>query len=80
MVGMTLVTIPLMDRAGRRTLHLSGLAGMFLFSIVFTVAFSLNVSIICRLILDEDLLMYLMDVFGSQGCGCLIVKGVFPPL
>ena len=27
MVAMTVVTIPLMDRAGRRTLHLIGLAG-----------------------------------------------------
>ena len=45
MVGMTIVTIPLMDRAGRRTLHLCGLAGMFLFSITFTITFSLNVSI-----------------------------------
>ena len=27
MVTMTLVTIPLMDRMGRRTLHLIGLAG-----------------------------------------------------
>ena len=26
MVGMTLVTIPLMDRAGRRTLHLVNIA------------------------------------------------------
>ena len=40
MVVMTLVSVPLMDRAGRRTLHLLGLAGMFLFSIVFTVSFS----------------------------------------
>jgi SP family facilitated glucose transporter-like MFS transporter 1 len=31
MVFMTLVTIPLMDRLGRRTLHLTGLGGMFVF-------------------------------------------------
>ena len=31
MVIMTIVTIPLMDRLGRRTLHLTGLAGMLLF-------------------------------------------------
>ena len=44
MVVMTLVTIPLMDRAGRRSLHLVGLAGMFVFSILFTVALALKVS------------------------------------
>ena len=31
MVFMTLVTIPLMDRLGRRTLHIAGLAGMLFF-------------------------------------------------
>ena len=39
MVVMTLVSIPLMDRAGRRTLHLVGLGGMFVLSIVFTISF-----------------------------------------
>lgn len=38
MVVMTLVSIPLMDRAGRRTLHLWGLGGMFVFSIILTMA------------------------------------------
>ena len=36
------VTIPLMDRLGRRTLHLSGLAGIILFSILITVASSMD--------------------------------------
>ncbi|XP_046391066.1 glucose transporter type 1 isoform X3 [Ischnura elegans] len=39
MVGMTLVSIPLMDRTGRRTLHLYGLGGMFIFSIFVTISF-----------------------------------------
>ncbi|XP_044732750.1 glucose transporter type 1 [Chrysoperla carnea] len=39
MVTMTLVSIPLMDRAGRRTLHLYGLGGMFIFSIFITISF-----------------------------------------
>ncbi|KAJ9578369.1 hypothetical protein L9F63_005401, partial [Diploptera punctata] len=39
MVGMTLVSIPLMDRMGRRTLHLYGLGGMFIFSIFITISF-----------------------------------------
>lgn len=38
MFVMTLVTVPLMDIAGRRTLHLSGLAGMFVSSILMTIA------------------------------------------
>lgn len=42
MVVMTLITVPLMDRAGRRTLHLIGLAGMFVFSILITVALALR--------------------------------------
>ncbi|XP_073973927.1 glucose transporter 1 isoform X2 [Rhodnius prolixus] len=39
MVIMTLVTLPLMDRMGRRTLHLYGLGGMFIFSIWITISF-----------------------------------------
>ncbi|XP_067653598.1 solute carrier family 2, facilitated glucose transporter member 1-like [Haliotis asinina] len=41
MVVMTLVTIPLMDRVGRRTLHLIGLGGMAVSSILMTVCLSL---------------------------------------
>jgi SP family facilitated glucose transporter-like MFS transporter 1 len=43
MVGMTLVSIPLMDRTGRRTLHLYGLGGMFIFSIFITISFLIKV-------------------------------------
>ncbi|XP_030763243.1 glucose transporter type 1 isoform X2 [Sitophilus oryzae] len=39
MVIMTLISIPLMDRMGRRTLHLYGLGGMFIFSIFITISF-----------------------------------------
>ncbi|XP_059473523.1 glucose transporter type 1 isoform X4 [Neocloeon triangulifer] len=39
MVCMTLVSIPLMDRTGRRTLHLYGLGGMFIMSIFITISF-----------------------------------------
>eukprot|EP00095_Tigriopus_kingsejongensis_P005478 maker-scaffold491_size156641-snap-gene-0.27 protein:Tk05478 transcript:maker-scaffold491_size156641-snap-gene-0.27-mRNA-1 annotation:"glucose transporter isoform x" len=39
MVLMTLISIPLMDRSGRRTLHLYGLGGMFIFSIFITISF-----------------------------------------
>ncbi|GBM55609.1 Glucose transporter type 1 [Araneus ventricosus] len=37
MVIMTLISIPLMDRKGRRTLQLYGLGGMFIFSIFITI-------------------------------------------
>ncbi|ESO81904.1 hypothetical protein LOTGIDRAFT_198401 [Lottia gigantea] len=42
MVVMTIVTIPLMDKVGRRTLHLAGLGGMFVSSILITVTLSLK--------------------------------------
>lgn len=38
MVIMTLVSIPLMDKSGRRTLHLYGLGGMFITSIFLTIS------------------------------------------
>lgn len=44
MVLMTLGSIPLMDRTGRRTLHLYGLGGMFIFSIFITISFLIKVS------------------------------------
>lgn len=43
MVAMTLISIPLMDKSGRRTLHLYGLGGMFIFSIFITISFLVKV-------------------------------------
>lgn len=43
MVVMTLVSTFLMDRTGRRTLHLYGLGGMFIFSIFITISFLIKV-------------------------------------
>jgi hypothetical protein len=37
------VSIPLMDRTGRRTLHLYGLGGMFIMSIFITISFLIKV-------------------------------------
>lgn len=44
MVNMTLVAMPLMDKTGRRTLHLYGLGGMFIFSIFITISLLITVS------------------------------------
>lgn len=44
MVVMTLITIPLMDRLGRRTLHMTGLAGMAVFSVLVTITLNFRVS------------------------------------
>ena len=49
MVAMTLITMPLMDRMGRRTLHLYGLGGMFIFSVFITISFLTKVSYIPNL-------------------------------
>nr|NP_728558.5 glucose transporter 1, isoform S [Drosophila melanogaster]AAN11454.5 glucose transporter 1, isoform S [Drosophila melanogaster] len=53
MVVMTLVSIPLMDRTGRRTLHLYGLGGMFIFSIFITISFLIKASIVVSRILES---------------------------
>ena len=42
MVVMTLVTIPLMDKLGRRVLHLGGLAGMCAMAILIVIAQNLD--------------------------------------
>ncbi|XP_060600218.1 glucose transporter type 1-like [Ruditapes philippinarum] len=42
MIVMTVVSVPLMDRVGRRTLHLLGLGTMFIFTILITLSLSLT--------------------------------------
>lgn len=44
MALMTLMTMPIIDKVGRRTLHLYGLAGMFLASIFLTISLLVKVS------------------------------------
>lgn len=44
MVAMSLVSIMLMDRTGRRTLHLYGLGGMFITSMFLTIFLLFGVS------------------------------------
>ncbi|WAQ99525.1 GTR1-like protein, partial [Mya arenaria] len=53
MILMTLITVPLMDRVGRRSLHLLGLGGMFIFSVLITLCLSLTVGSIPWLIVSE---------------------------
>lgn len=43
MVIVTIVSIPLIDRAGRRTLMLYGLGGMCIFSILFMISLLIQV-------------------------------------
>ena len=57
MVGMTLVSLLLMDRAGRRTLHLWGLGGMFIFSIFITISLLVKVSHFIAQTLDFNRLL-----------------------
>merc|ERR1711988_1206747 len=42
MVTMSVVTIPLMDRLGRRTLHFAGMIGMMTCSILITIALNIR--------------------------------------
>ena len=53
MVVMTLVTIPLMDRVGRRTLHLVGLVGIIVCSIMITIALNYSNNDNERSIIEE---------------------------
>lgn len=46
MVAMSLVSIMLMDRTGRRTLHLYGLGGMFITSMFLTIFLLFGVSVL----------------------------------
>uniref|UniRef100_A0A2H8U0E7 Glucose transporter type 1 n=1 Tax=Melanaphis sacchari TaxID=742174 RepID=A0A2H8U0E7_9HEMI len=59
MVNMTLVTMPLMDKTGRRTLHLYGLGGMFIFSIFITISLLITVSY------KEHILNFMRNVFSE---------------
>ena len=68
MVIMTLISIPLMDRSGRRTLHLYGLGGMFVFSIFITISFLVKAS--------QDILNKESLLLGSFVCNCKEKYGI----
>lgn len=46
-VSMTFVSALVMDKLGRRTLHLIGLGGMFVASYILTLGLIYDVGIIC---------------------------------
>ena len=61
-VGMTFVSAILMDKLGRRTLMIIGLGGMFVFTVMLTVALVFQVICVC--------------VCGVCLCVCMCVCGV----
>ncbi|RUS87727.1 hypothetical protein EGW08_004473 [Elysia chlorotica] len=79
MVLMTLVTVPLMDRAGRRTLHLAGLAGMMGISagVTFTLAFRSEVGWFVEASIALTLLYVLFFALGPGSIPWLIISELF---
>ena len=59
MVVMTLVSIPLMDRIGRRALHLYGLGGMFISGMFLTISLLIQVNTIVYLPSINNIIFYL---------------------
>lgn len=79
MVLMTLVTVPLMDRAGRRTLHLAGLVGMFIISIgvTITLVFRNDVGWFVEASIALTLLYVMFFALGPGSIPWLIVSELF---
>ena len=69
LVTMTLITIPLMDRLGRRTLHLTGLGGIVVCSIMITIALNYNTNDAVGIFLIVSTLMFV--VFFALGPGSI---------
>ncbi|KAF6200991.1 hypothetical protein GE061_005438 [Apolygus lucorum] len=79
MVLMTIVTVPLMDRMGRRTLHLYGLGGMFIFSICITISFLIKEMIdwMSYLSVASTLLFVVFFALGPGSIPWLITAELF---
>ncbi|KAK3792235.1 hypothetical protein RRG08_035990 [Elysia crispata] len=79
MVLMTLITVPLMDRAGRRTLHLAGLVGMMVISvgITITLVFRSEVGWFVEASIALTLLYVLFFALGPGSIPWLIVSELF---
>lgn len=77
---MTLASIPLMDRTGRRTLHLYGLGGMFIFSIFITISFLIKASLIAcfitRIMLCDNQRMRIINGQHQVKWKCLFRVGL----
>ena len=69
LVTMTLITIPLMDRLGRRTLHLTGLGGIVICSIMITIALNYNTTDAVGIFLIVSTLSFV--VFFALGPGSI---------
>lgn len=70
---MTLASIPLMDRTGRRTLHLYGLGGMFIFSIFITISFLIKASTTYFYSNLSKLLILMSRIHPEYGQGLALV-------
>ncbi|GFO26825.1 solute carrier family 2 facilitated glucose transporter member 1 protein [Plakobranchus ocellatus] len=79
LVLMTLITVPLMDKAGRRTLHLAGLIGMMCLSIgvTFTLVFRSEVSWFVEVSIALVLLYVMFFALGPGSIPWLIVSELF---
>jgi len=79
MVVMTIITIPLMDRAGRKTLHLTGLVGIFISSIIFTISFTLvdKTEWLKYLAIVSSLLFVMFFALGPGSIPWMIVAEMF---
>lgn len=71
---MTLASIPLMDRTGRRTLHLYGLGGMFIFSIFITISFLIKASLKLPKYLPTTGVHLKIDLLASKQSPCYSYK------
>lgn len=80
MVVMTFISIPLMEYVGRRTLHLTGLMGMFVLSIVMTLALTLNDTVKGMQTVGAITVIFYVAAFsiGPGSIPWLIVAELFP--
>ena len=74
MVVMTLVTIPLMDRLGRRVLHLLGLVGMCLMAVLIVIAQNLDIG---EFMIAATLLFVLFFAVGPGSIPWMIAGEMF---
>ncbi|XP_059086366.1 glucose transporter type 1-like [Tigriopus californicus] len=79
MMIMTLVTLPLMDRLGRRFLHLTGLGGIFICAILITIGQNLDreQEWVGYFIIFSTLLFVVFFAFGPGSIPWLITGEMF---